>query len=416
MREPRQIRNLQIDPSDGTLYLLGNNSGMLVSKHGGEAWSMLGNPPAVERPPTPPGESSLGRTGGSCWLRPCLQIRVGVTPASQSQFQRRQHLLLPQKPPATPPRLIGSWKSISDLPRQVNVLVADHTNPKLIFAGTGSGVYKSEDGGLSWKASSSGLNNLSVTALAFSTGKSPVLFAASDSSDEIYASADQGQTWSLKGKSGIRAPFGGGLFPSLTDAKVIYYISTDGSARSEDRGQTWQQLGDGLPQDEYHLLVMTIVFDPTNPKVIYAGTGGFVGQGQGVYKSEDGGETWSPCNMGMLDYRITGLAVDPKNPQIVYAGSESGDLFKSSDGGLTWTNLKDRLVKSQYGEPRDILSVQMTPLPGSSTCWRIMRAYYSVGMAAASGARWLAHPEPSSSGSHRWPSSLETAPPSWCRP
>jgi photosystem II stability/assembly factor-like uncharacterized protein len=98
--------------------------------------------------------------------------------------------------------------------------------------------------------------------------------------------------------------------------------------------------------------------------VMYAGTGGFVGGGQGVFKTSDGGETWAASNKGMLDYRITALAVDPKNPQVVYAGGDSGDLFKSSDGGQTWTNLKDKLALRQYGEPREIRQIEVDPLTG----------------------------------------------------
>jgi len=110
--------------------------------------------------------------------------------------------------------------------------------------------------------------------------------------------------------------------------------------------------------------VQALAFDPANSQVVYVGTGQFSGQGQGVYKSIDGGETWLPSNKGMLDYRITALAVDVNNSQVVFAGSDSGDLFKSSDGGQTWVNLKDRLVLREYGEPRQIRSLHIDPATG----------------------------------------------------
>ena len=81
--------------------------------------------------------------------------------------------------------------------------------------------------------------------------------------------------------------------------------------------------------------------------IVYAGTGGFVGQGYGVYKSTNGGETWAPSNQGMLDYVITALAIDPTDPQVIYAGGDFGELFKSIDGGQTWYNLTENL----YGQP-----------------------------------------------------------------
>ena len=110
--------------------------------------------------------------------------------------------------------------------------------------------------------------------------------------------------------------------------------------------------------------MQTLAVDPTNPSLLYAGTGGFVGQGQGVFKSIDGGDTWVPSNRGMLDYRILALAINPLQPQEIYAGSDRGDLFKSSDGGQTWINLTERIKLQQGSEPRSIASIQIDPLSG----------------------------------------------------
>jgi photosystem II stability/assembly factor-like uncharacterized protein len=362
--EPRQIRGIQIDPSDGAVYILGDNSGVMVGKNGGETWSLLGNPPGIDQPTYVAWAVVSGE-------KPVILLSVDNPSKQAWRYSAEPVALSPTAAPSpsgeTPGISIkpsGAWQANADLPREVKALVVDPTNPELIFAGTPGGVYKSEDGGLTWKISSTGMKNSSVGALAYSAGNPPVLLAASDKSDEIYASADHGQTWSIKGKSGVTTFMGGSLYASPAAPNSIYLFSVDGSVRSEDGGQTWQPLGDGLPSDERHSLALTVAFDPTNPKVIYVGTGGFVGQGQGVFKSTDGGETWSPSNRGMLDYRIIALAVDPKNPQIIYAGGDSGDLFKSSDGGQTWTNLKDRLVLRQYGEPRGIRSLQVDPITG----------------------------------------------------
>lgn len=53
----------------------------------------------------------------------------------------------------------------------------------------------------------------------------------------------------------------------------------------------------------------------------------------GVYKTTDGGQTWTPANRGLLDRSITALAINPTNPQTVYAGTFEGEVFVSVDGG-----------------------------------------------------------------------------------
>jgi hypothetical protein len=102
---------------------------------------------------------------------------------------------------------------------------------------------------------------------------------------------------------------------------------------------------------------LSLAVDPTNPKVVYLGTGGLVGQGRGVYKSVDGGETWAPANQGMLDYRILSVAVDPAAPQTVYAGEDGGKLLKTTDGGQTWKDLSGNFPRRLYAHSsiREIL-------------------------------------------------------------
>ena len=160
------------------------------------------------------------------------------------------------------------------------------------------------------------------------------------------------------------ASFTAKLATSATNPNVVYYIGDPGLASSSDGGQSWQPGGDGLPLESQNAQVLSIAVDPADPKIVYAGTGGFVGHGSGVYKSTDGGLTWAPSNRGMLDYVITALAVDPGDSQVVYAGSGSGDFFKSADGGATWANLTEKLKIIRYGEPRNIRSIQVDPSTG----------------------------------------------------
>ena len=76
--------------------------------------------------------------------------------------------------------------------------------------------------------------------------------------------------------------------------------------------------------------MLTLAVDPTIPAWSMRARVALAGQGNGVYKSMDGGLTWSAANRGMLDYRIAALAIDPTDPKIGLCGSDKGELFKST--------------------------------------------------------------------------------------
>ena len=253
----------------------------------------------------------------------------------------------PSVSPTSAPLLPADWQPIPDLPRQINALVADPADPHVLYAGTGStgagsGVYKSEDGGLTWRLASAGLPSEDVVALAFSHYDPPILYAAVGNG--IFATADGGASWSQhaqrvgneRGFEQLRVAPGA--------ERVLYGVAVmEGVFRSDDGGHNWMATGEGLPKDDDALNVQSLALDPTDANVVYAGTGWRPFHGNGVYKSTDGGATWVPANQGMIDYPITALAVDPANPQIVYAGGFKGELFKSADGGQTWRDLTANL-------------------------------------------------------------------------
>lgn len=88
-----------------------------------------------------------------------------------------------------------------------------------------------------------------------------------------------------------------------------------------------QQLSGGGPPGGN---VWSVVIDPRNPSTVYAASGG-------VFKSIDGGATWTLASAGLTGPRppVLALAIDPSNSAVLYAGTDRG-VFKSSNGGQTW--------------------------------------------------------------------------------
>lgn len=77
--------------------------------------------------------------------------------------------------------------------------------------------------------------------------------------------------------------------------------------------------------------IVAITIDPNNPQVLYAGS-----WGSGVFKSQDGGQSWQPANRGLDNLFINSLVIDPSQPSNLFAGTYKSQVYKSMDGGNTW--------------------------------------------------------------------------------
>ncbi len=134
------------------------------------------------------------------------------------------------------------------------------------------------------------------------------------------------------------------------DATTFYFGGVDGGIwKTTDAGVVWTPIFDNQPVASIGALAVA----PSDPKVIYAGTGeadirSNLASGDGVYKSTDGGQTWQ--NMGLRETRqISRVIVDPRNANVVYVGAlghaygpnEERGVYKSSDGGAHWMKVLD---------------------------------------------------------------------------
>ncbi|MEO0216899.1 MAG: hypothetical protein ABIL14_07785, partial [candidate division WOR-3 bacterium] len=110
--------------------------------------------------------------------------------------------------------------------------------------------------------------------------------------------------------------------------------------KSTDGGNTWSVADNGLPQSD----VIVLAVDPENPSIIFAGT-----YNDGLFKSTNGAQSWSPMNNGLTNMRISAIAIDPNNSQIIYVGTSGGGVFKSVDGGSTWNPANNGLDNLYVG-------------------------------------------------------------------
>ena len=263
----------------------------------------------------------------------------------------------------------SSWTPLTDnFPRLASGSVAvDPNNPTTIYYGTGelnfnidgypgTGVlYKSTDGGVTWATENlppgGGLYYTSKITVAPSN--SSVVYASGYF--DAYRSTDGGQTWTeLDLTNGavddiavdpsnadvVYASYGSGFSGDSTNYGI--YKSTNG-------GTTWTWLTNGLPPDS-QVTRISLAIAPGNDKVLYAAINGnkpgsSTVDTNRVYKTTDAGSTWTvlPSVSDTTDFGggqgwyNNVIAVDPNNPNTVYLGGI--DLWKSSNGGQTWTNL-----------------------------------------------------------------------------
>ena len=136
--------------------------------------------------------------------------------------------------------------------------------------------------------------------------------------------------------------------------------------RSTNGGKTWSPINNGLAAR----FVMGLVIDPLTPTTLYVATIDSFGGAGGVYKSTDGGNSWNLRRNGMTNTNLRSLAIDPVTPTTLYAGAFNGPIYKTTDGADNW---------APSGNQPPIIPLSLAVDPHTPT--RIFAA-------DASGSRW----------------------------
>ncbi|MET0622577.1 MAG: SBBP repeat-containing protein, partial [Pyrinomonadaceae bacterium] len=197
-------------------------------------------------------------------------------------------------------------------------------------ARAGSAAYRSTDGGASWGVSSAGLEASSVTDFAVAPSAPNVVYAATNLA--VYRSTDGGASWQRAGQANASSPnFTRSVVVDPANSAVVYAGTSGGGGiyKSTDGGLTFEVKADGLVVPS----VNSLAINPTTPTTLFAGTV------FGIYRTLDGGQTWTEMRGGIspsVTPNVNEMVVVPSNPQVVFAATSNRGLLKSTDGGTNW--------------------------------------------------------------------------------
>lgn len=243
------------------------------------------------------------------------------------------------------------------------------------FGSTGGGVWKTGNAGQTWENISDGYFGGSIGSIAVCPSDPNVIYVGGGEKtvrgnvsygSGIWKSEDAGITWTSLGLTNARHIGRIRVHPQNPDivyAAIMGDLFKDSQERgvykSTDGGKTWNKTLFSSPSAG----AVDLCLDPTNPRVIYASTWkvrrtpydfSSGGEGSGLWKSTDSGETWTniSTNKGLPEgiWGISGVAVAYNNNQIVYAiiENENGGVFRSEDGGKTWSRQnEDRALRQR---------------------------------------------------------------------
>ena len=299
-------------PQNPNIILLGTQGGIFRSTDRGKSWQKITNhfpPPQRYSYSSPIGAIAFNPQNPNIVYagigRP-RQAREGREGQGQGAIYKSEDCGL-------------SWRRVDgdQLPQDavVNDIKVKPDDGDVILVATNKGVFRSDDGGKTWKPSNEGLPQLFIQRLAFAPSQPNRVYLT------LLTTARDGERWN------------GGVF------------------RSDDGGRTWRECDDGLKkivgkslyeQSNYN----EIVVDPENADIVYVG--GRSWWVPGVFKSEDGGASWEwvsrhtppdkNMDYGWIDFwgpAVECLAISPVDPKRLAFGT-SGHLFLSEDGGKSW--------------------------------------------------------------------------------
>jgi photosystem II stability/assembly factor-like uncharacterized protein len=277
---------------------------------------------------------------------------------------------------------------------RVSAIGVSASNPELYYVGgADGGVWKSVDAGASWRPLTDHLPTTAIGAIAVDPTNDQVVYAGSGEANfanhsryglGLYKTTDGGENWDVLAADIFSGRSFSRIIIDPTNTNIIYAAITQagglpsfdfniaaarghggaqlplGVWKSLDGGNTWSQLTNGLPGD---LSAADLIMDTANASILYAGIGHVFGDSRnGIYKSINGGSLWNKLGGGLpnTDVGRISLAATPANPNRIYAsivracdstggGASTLSIYRSDDNGASWVSKYPGSIHATYG-------------------------------------------------------------------
>ena len=299
---------------------------------------------------------------------------------------------------------------------------------ELVLATRPFGMYLSTDAGVTWKKTGTqfgaDLNQGPNWGLTRAPSNPDIIYVGLENPG-IWRSDDGGRTWTDRSQNLPKGRAQRGTVSAVhpQDPDTVWLGTDGGLFKSKDGGRTWKMLEKGLPTGkgknggDRNQTISSVLLDPRNPDVVRIGIyASGEGEPAGVWRSDDGGDTWRSTSVGIptghfeLDKTkagLQGLKVKPdwihrleqgvNAPDTLYAVTGSG-FACSLDGGATWKLLPDQRIGNSLGvDPRDAQRVAVGKSDGGvlfsgdgGQTWRDLSAGLPTGKTAQAEAKAVA--------------------------
>ncbi len=215
--------------------------------------------------------------------------------------------------------------------------------------GSGTGFWKSTDGGSTWVQKNQGLTYMNLTTIAINPSNTNMILVGTGHrpyggtvGGGIFKSTDGGNTWHKVTIPNLAVD---SIVINPSSTNIIYAATMGGGVyKSTDSGETWSQSNSGIGNNDVYALAI----NPQQPDTLYAGVNPFYADPTGpetnlaLFKTTNGGAGWKNV---LLDTDVEWIMLDPANPNAVYEGNHGGYISWSLDGGSTWSYGTDMIRK-----------------------------------------------------------------------